>query len=205
MTKIDTYLASTAVYGNYGTDNAGKNGAAVTSDVRKTGGRDAYCGKTAENVKSTENNGKDKKLSDLAKECFEKIDANKKHLEELYKKLAENKYDVNATARKIAGGRNVSKEELEFLRKKNEQLYRKAVLANEQRLYNEQQLRSTGDINKRKQYINNMKLSNACYKDTEFAGLCAEATRDLEARYVYGVKPKGDSGKRKVYTLKKLD
>lgn len=203
MTKIDTYLASTAVYGNYGTDKVCDKDKTDTSDSEKSRGRDVYCGKKSEDVKSTKNNGEDKKLSDTIKECLEQIEANKKHMEELNKKLAENKYDVNSTARKIARGRNVSKEELEFLRKKNERLYRKALLANEQRSYDEKRLRSTRNVKKRRQYINSMKLSNAFYKDTEFAGLCSEATSELEARYCRGVLKNKVSEKKKVFVAKK--
>lgn len=203
MTKIDTYLASTAVCGNYGTDKVCEKGSTDASEPEKNRGRDVYCGKKSKDVKSTEKSGEDKKLSDTIKECLEQIEANKKHMEELNKKLAENKYDVNSTARKIARGRNVSKEELEFLRKKNERLYRKALLANEQRSYDEKRLRSTRDVKKRRQYINSMKLSNAFYKDTEFAGLCSEATSELEARYCRGVLKNKVSEKKKVFVAKK--
>lgn len=203
MTRIDTYLASTAVYGNNGADKVCDKGKTDTSDTEKSRGRDVYCGKKSEDVKSTQNNGEDKKLSDTVKECLEKIEANKKSLEELRERLAASKFDVNSTARKIARGRSVSKEELEFLRKKNERLYRKALLANEQRCYDEKRLRSTRDVKKRRQYINSMKLANACYRDTEFAGLCSEATKELEARYCHGVRKNKIAEKKKVYVTKK--
>lgn len=187
MTRIDTYLASTAVYGGAERvcEKGGTETSAKASDNSKARGRDVYCGKKTD---ETQKNGEDKKLSDIVKECLEKIEANKKSLEELRERLAASKFDVNSTARKIARGKSVSKEELEFLRKKNEQLYRKALLANEQRHYDEQRLRSTRDVKKRRQYINNLKLAIACYKDTEFAGLCSEATKELEERYCHGAR-----------------